>query len=319
MEFFAHARSALKFGLEIQRFNKEKFILIPAFICEAVMQPFRELGLKVKFYEINENFQPRWDDLQKLCNDYPCQAILMNHYFGIPQKIDEFMDFAHFNNLFIIEDNAHGFGASYRSRLLGTFGDIGILSPRKTLFLPSGAILYQNSKIVEPKNLPQYRTFLGEVIIRRVVKNNPKIKISLNYLRNSIDFDNPAHSNEKNITSMKADTYSSSIIEGNLKKENLSIVQRLQMKKWDLCMKEILSLGLKPAISSISEGASPWLFPVRIENQCDRNKLFKLNKKKNFVIITWPNLPPELICQQHPCINIWKGLSFVDLTYRLQK
>ena len=51
---------------------------------------------------------------------------MMVHYFGQPQQIELFKSFCIDHNLFLIEDNAHGFGGKYNGKDLGTFGDIGI-------------------------------------------------------------------------------------------------------------------------------------------------------------------------------------------------
>src|SRR5207253_7011257 len=68
--------------------------------------------------------------------------IMMVHYFGIPQDINRFIEFAAHNKLFLIEDNSHGYGSSYDNKPLGTFGDIGISSPRKSLPILNGGMLY---------------------------------------------------------------------------------------------------------------------------------------------------------------------------------
>ena len=71
----------------------------------------------------------------------------MVHYFGFPQNINKFQELSKKKSWFLIEDNAHGHGGYYNNELLGTFGDIGISSPRKSLRLNSGGILYINKKI----------------------------------------------------------------------------------------------------------------------------------------------------------------------------
>jgi perosamine synthetase len=52
----------------------------------------------------------------------------VQHTFGIPAAIADIKALAVKHNLYVIEDLAHGFGASYRGRSVGTYGDAAILS-----------------------------------------------------------------------------------------------------------------------------------------------------------------------------------------------
>ncbi len=80
-------------------------------------------------------------------------AILPVHLFGHPARIDEIMDFAIINNLKVIEDCAQSFGAHFRSKYTGTFGDAGCFSffPTKNLgcFGDGGLVTTNSYKIAE--------------------------------------------------------------------------------------------------------------------------------------------------------------------------
>lgn len=56
------------------------------------------------------------------------KAIIVVHLDGCPAKMDEIMDIARSNGLLVIEDCAQAHGASIRSQMVGTFGDIGTFS-----------------------------------------------------------------------------------------------------------------------------------------------------------------------------------------------
>ncbi|MCA9255032.1 MAG: DegT/DnrJ/EryC1/StrS family aminotransferase [Phycisphaerales bacterium] len=56
------------------------------------------------------------------------KAIIVTHLFGNPVDMDGVMAIAAKHNLKVIEDAAQGFGATFKSRLVGTLGHIGCFS-----------------------------------------------------------------------------------------------------------------------------------------------------------------------------------------------
>ena len=141
---FSHARVALKYGFKSFNLSYKDVILIPDFTCDVILQPLRDLGINYSFYSLNDALTPDWESVKKQLTSNT-KAILMVHYFGQPQNIDDFQNFCNKYNLLLIEDNAHGFGGLFNGKKLGLFGDIGINSPRKTLGLLSGGQLLLNN------------------------------------------------------------------------------------------------------------------------------------------------------------------------------
>ena len=56
------------------------------------------------------------------------KAIIVVHHFGHAAHMDEIMSLATKNNVKIIEDNAESISATYKEKLLGTFGDVSTYS-----------------------------------------------------------------------------------------------------------------------------------------------------------------------------------------------
>lgn len=56
------------------------------------------------------------------------KAIVPVALFGMPYQIDKIMDVANRYDIPVIEDSAEGLGSRYKGRLLGTFGEYGVLS-----------------------------------------------------------------------------------------------------------------------------------------------------------------------------------------------
>jgi len=75
------------------------------------------------------------------------KAILLVHIFGNPAKMDEIMEIARKYNLIVIEDCAQSPMASYKGKLVGTIGDIGIfsLNYHKHIHTGEGGVIITNN------------------------------------------------------------------------------------------------------------------------------------------------------------------------------
>ena len=105
------------------------------------------------------------------------KAIIVVHIFGNPAKMDEIMALAKKHNLYVIEDCAQAPMATYKDKLVGTFGDIGVfsLNYHKHIHTGEGGMIITNNddlaerlflirnhgeNIVEPKGvIDQFNTF----------------------------------------------------------------------------------------------------------------------------------------------------------------
>ena len=189
--YFTKARTALKYGLQSLGFQKNESILIPDFLCDSVISSIEESTLEFTVYETADDMSPIWASVElNICKN--TKAILMVHYFGQPQNINVFQQFSKKHNLLLVEDNAHGHGGTYQNRMLGTFGDIGISSPRK--FNECGGLLYLNNNY-DKTLLPQldYETLEKKLIWYRVLLNKyPILKHQLMLLlRKRYKYENP--------------------------------------------------------------------------------------------------------------------------------
>ena len=100
------------------------------------------------------------------------KAILVVHIFGNPARMDEIMAIAKKHNLYVIEDCAQAPLATYKDKLVGTIGDIGVfsLNYHKHIHTGEGGVVITNNdnlaercflirnhgeNIVEPKGIKQ--------------------------------------------------------------------------------------------------------------------------------------------------------------------
>lgn len=82
------------------------------------------------------------------------KAILPVHLYGYPASMDEIVDVAKRNNLYVIEDACQAHGAKYNGNMVGSFGDVAAISfyPSKNLGLyGDGGAVFTNDEEVASK------------------------------------------------------------------------------------------------------------------------------------------------------------------------
>ena len=108
-------------------------------------------------------------DLAKKITSH-AKALIIQHTFGIPAKMDELLFVARTHRLSVIEDCAHTLGNTYKGKKLGTFGELAILSfgSDKALSCARGGAVVTGSQELANKlrayqhalpDLPRWRVF----------------------------------------------------------------------------------------------------------------------------------------------------------------
>jgi len=77
--------------------------------------------------EIDESLTLDPEDVKKRITPRT-KAIMLVHMLGNPGYIDEIKEIARAHNLFLIEDTAQAFGATYKGKFAGSYGDFGTYS-----------------------------------------------------------------------------------------------------------------------------------------------------------------------------------------------
>lgn len=76
------------------------------------------------------------------------KAIIIVHLYGMPAKMDELMSIARKYEIPVIEDAAEALGSRYKGRMLGTLGDMGVISfnGNKIITTSGGGALISENK-----------------------------------------------------------------------------------------------------------------------------------------------------------------------------
>jgi dTDP-4-amino-4,6-dideoxygalactose transaminase len=141
--FFFSARYALVAAIEALGLQPGDKILLPSYNCGVEIDPLSHFGIEPVFYKINKDLLVDFDDLLNKISSR-VKAILITHYLGFPQPVDQIQEICVDRNLLLIEDCAHALLSSYKGRPLGSYGDAAFFSLLKTLPVPNGGVLVLN-------------------------------------------------------------------------------------------------------------------------------------------------------------------------------
>lgn len=300
--FFSHARTALKYGLKALNLSAGDEILVPAYVCDVVLHPLDELGIIPRFYPVTDELKPAWERLQALLSE-KTHAILAVHYFGQPQEIPRYLEFCKLHDLLFVEDNAHGYGGTLEGNPLGTFGDIGISSPRKIMGWRNGGILHSKLNLEFP-SLPAQPGKLSwkfKTDLKRLVFSNRAL---CNAFREMPDFHSHETGREGTIPDWSFDeAYRSSI--GSMDVSRMAVQRRAV---WGVWKKWALKQGLSPVFSNLSEGACPLAFPVRTRSAEESREWFKWGWKHGLYVHSWPALPRQVLASDAETVMSWETL-----------
>ncbi len=212
---------------------------------------------KPVFADINtNNFQMDIDSFKKKITKNT-KACIITHLYGFPNEMDKIKSICKKNKILIIEDLAQSHLAAYKNKLVGTFGNLAILS-----FYPS-------------KNLGALGD--GGAIITNDKKLFKKCKIYANY--GSLNFKNPNH-DTIGINSRMDEIQAAFLIEKlrNLKKDTNERIQIAKVYDYYCDKLNIKRIESKKNFKNVYH-----LYPIIINNRDTVKK--RLEKYKIFTQI----------------------------------
>lgn len=149
---FDSGRSALYFALKSLDVKRSDEVLVQAYTCVVVTNAIVHAGARPIFIDVKNDFNMDPEDLEKKITE-KSKVLIVQHTFGLAADLDKLLSVAKRHNLKVIEDCAHSFGAKHRGKLVGTFGDIGMLSfgSDKIISCARGGALIVNDEWISEK------------------------------------------------------------------------------------------------------------------------------------------------------------------------
>jgi len=144
--FYASARAALFHVIKCLNFQKTDIVLMPAYHCGVEVEAVLRAGCSVEFYPVKNDLSIDYDHLLGLFSA-ETRGFVAVHYFGFPQDTSRLREICDEKKVVLIEDCAHAlYSRESNGKWLGTIGDYGVFSMRKTIFLPNGGAALTNTQ-----------------------------------------------------------------------------------------------------------------------------------------------------------------------------
>ncbi len=126
-------------------------VIVPSFTFVSTANAVAMRGATPVFVDIRRDTLNLDETLLEAARTERTKAVFLVHYGGVACAMDAVTQFAHRHGLAVVEDNAHGLGATYRGRALGTLGALGTQSFHDTKNVQcgeGGALLVNDPALV---------------------------------------------------------------------------------------------------------------------------------------------------------------------------
>lgn len=301
--YFRLGRHALLAAFNIINLRSGDSVLVPAFICKDVLAPIHAVGAVAIFYEVGVDMTP-----VNLPEVDGVRAVLAVNYFGFPQDMLQFRTYCKRHGAALIEDNTHGLLSCDKTGTpLGTRGDIGIFSIRKTFVLPDGAMLMLNKPEWQGRlehQLPSCRKLLPPTFwIKRNLSwlqrrtgivwlaIGQDIARSLRYWRTGHSIAPISPEDEFEMPENPAPhRYSLAVL------HKLDLADEISRRRqlYTQFSRRLSSLNIHPVFGELPVGVVPYGYPFYADED-DAQSAIKIARTHGFDCSRWPDLPTAVL------------------------
>lgn len=120
-------------------------VLVPDYNSGNEIQALRAAGASLCYYPVGPDGQVDPAAIEHLCDRHRPDVLYVIHYLGWPQPMWDLTRICRQRGMFLVEDCALALLSELDGRPLGSFGDWSVYCLYKTLPVPNGAILVQNT------------------------------------------------------------------------------------------------------------------------------------------------------------------------------
>jgi perosamine synthetase len=279
---------------------KNSEVLVAAYMCSEVITALRQMGYSVGYYNVPLNLECSIADIEPYITSRS-KAVLITHYFGFPQeKIVELVEFAHQLGLVVIEDCAHTLTGTYKGKMLGTFGDGAVFSPRKIIGGLYSGIGWAKEKQIssaycaEPPQHGVTRALLSQVVERFAmdIGVHPETlkKPFRTLLRKNKAGNIPQE--EPKFDRDWCRSVNTRLLRFLIRHIDLCKVHKKRLRNYNLLYNLTKGGYFKPLFTGEARDWCPYVFPVWVEN--NQQKLQQKLCEAGICADTWPRLPKEV-------------------------
>jgi dTDP-4-amino-4,6-dideoxygalactose transaminase len=182
--------SALEMAMLLADLQPREEVLLPSFTFPTSASAVALRGAVPVFIDIRSDTLNLDERLLEEAITPRTRAILPVHYAGVACAMNPILDIAARHDLTVIEDAAQGISATYRSRPLGTLGELGTLSFHETKNLTcgeGGALLINRSDWVERAEILQEKGTNRSQFLRGQVDKYTWVDLGSSFLTSEVN------------------------------------------------------------------------------------------------------------------------------------
>lgn len=159
-----YGHTALRIALEAFRARRPERaqVVVPAYICPSVVETVRAAGLEPVAADVGADLNLTPHAVSAAINSATL-AVVVPHMYGCPADIETFERLCREADVYLIDDAAQVVGGRVGGRLLGTFGDAGIVSFAQSKAVVTGV---RGSGGVLLVNKPEWQDAMGDACAR---------------------------------------------------------------------------------------------------------------------------------------------------------
>jgi hypothetical protein len=286
--YTASGRSAQSLIIQCANFINKR-VLLPAYTCQHVVEPFSWNGWEVDFYDINRNdLTVNLQSFEEKKNlDYGC--IVIEGYYGFPTAtaIIKYLKESQDKGTIIMEDITHSF--LNNSQMIYKDADYIFCSLRKWSGLSDGgyAISLKDNSLITPTK--EMHNFINDRYLARETKKEYVKSLDPKKKKKFLEF----YAKSESILDHDIGLYvMSSQALGDFKKLDLSRIKEARKTNFKFYLNNIKCKYVEPIFKKLPNGVCPIMFPVYIDNY--RKELRgKLIKERIYCPVHWP-IPIQL-------------------------
>lgn len=146
---YSLARHAIFNACHALELTSEDTVLVPAYHHGSEIEALLKAGVKTRFYEVQTNLEPDINALETLLTP-DVRALYLIHYLGFPQNATKWRKWCDEKNILLIEDAAQAFLTTWKGQPVGSFGHMGVFCLYKTYGIPDGAAVVTTTTLSKP-------------------------------------------------------------------------------------------------------------------------------------------------------------------------
>lgn len=313
-------RVAIALAIQHSGVGKGDKVLIPAYHCSSMVEPVIWVDAEPVFYQINSNTSINIDDIKQK-TDNKVKFIIVTHYFGFMQELNEIRQWCDEKSIILLEDCAHAFFGQQNGLPIGAIGDYSIASIMKFFPVYDGGCLtsrkhdIQNIKLKSPGKAFQIKASLNLLENAFTYNRLPFFKLFIlpplylkDFLWNTLKFMRKNKPTKIGPAAAEGgyafeaswiDKRISSISRIILNQSNNTKIIEIRRNNYLTYFSALSNIkSIKPLHSQLPEKTVPYVFPLLVENP---QVLFPILKKKGIPIIRfgeflWDNVN-ESVCK----------------------